>query len=390
MGKNWRKKMIAAVVVLMAAVLLCTACCRMCRTPAVSAAATADGSGRVSLLETGSATAEQAPPPAPPPALPVAVLSGTPEQTGKQAGELLAPQIRTILSLVRLSPQFHLTGKEAALLEANIPAAHLAELEAMARAAGVDRNRLVSANVALDTLCSALVTGADGKGPVRVGRNMDFFPGGLLGPATVLAVRRQPGLHAFAAVTWPGYGGVVTGMNDAGVTVAILQNYGSPKEPRAGTPAAFRAREILETAGTLEEAAACFRSGPVASCHFLLLADAKNACVVWQDAEGDFHRQNAANGWLAWSNGKPDAQQRQHDGRAERLAALIAAPPPPERVTDAWLRATITGVRLKAINAQVMLLNPAALTLDLARARPFRSAGTQPWLRVELKPLLGK
>jgi hypothetical protein len=179
-------------------------------------------------------------------------------------------------------------------------------------------------------------------------------------------------------------------MNDAGVTVAILQNYGSPKTPHAGTPVAFRAREILEKSATLEEAATCFRSGSVASCHFLLLADAKNACVVWQDAEGTFHRHNPENGWLAWSNGKPDAAEAQHDSRAERLAEIVAVPPLPARVTDDWLKETIAGVRMKTINAQVMVLNPATLSLELARARPFRAAGTQPWLRVELKPLFGK
>ena len=388
MTKPWKKRIVAAAAALMVAVLLCPACCRMCQPPPVQPGTVADGAGRVLLLAPEAGDRAVGKPQ--PPALPAAVLSGTPEQMGRQAGELLAPQMLRLLQLVGLSPQFKLSAAEGAALEKGIAPAHLTELEAMARAAGVDRDRLVSANVALDTLCSVLVTGADGRGPVRVGRNMDFFPGGLLGPATVLVVRRQPGLHAFAAVTWPGYGGVITGMNDAGVTVAILQNYGSPKTPRDGTPAAFRAREILEKSVTLEEAVACFRSGPVASCHFLLLDDARNACVAWQDAEGKFHRQNAENGWLAWSNGRPDAQQRQHDGRAERLAALTTAPPPPEQVTDAWLKEAISGVRLKTINAQAMLLNPAELTLELARARPFRAAGTQPWLRVELKPLLGK
>ena len=391
-GKTW---MLAGALGVMVAGVLCPACCRMVMPPAVRPLMLPGGLGRCFVIEPALAAAPVASETETrlvakenplPPGLPVAELVGPAAEMGRQAGELLAPQIRSMIRLVGVNPQFSVSKAELDLLTAGIAPEHLAELEAMATASGIEPRRLVSANVALDTLCTVLACGANGKGPVRVARNMDFFPAGALGPTTILVVRKPQGRHAFAAVSWAGYGGVITGMNDAGVTVAILQNRGSRKKVRVGMPIAFRARQVLENAGTLAEAAACFQATPVASSHFLLIADAKDACVLWQDAAGTFHRRNADNGWLAWSNGRPDVAARQSDARAKKLAEAIAAAP--ESVTDAWLKEVITSVRLKAINAQVMLLKPAELSLELARARSVHAAGTQPWLNVELKRLL--
>lgn len=317
--------------------------------------------------------------------LPVAEWRGSEAQMGAQAGQLLGSPMRHLIGMVRLSPQFRISDADLATMEKHIRPEHLAELAAMAKAAGIDGQRLLTANVALDTLCTVLVTGADGTGPVRVARNMDFFPAEFLGPASVVVVRRPPGKHAFAAVSWPGYGGVISGMNDAGVVACILQNLGSDQTVRDGTPIAFRAREILETAGNLEQAAAAFAAAPLASSHFVMLADSRHACVVWQDNGNIFHRKDATNGWLSWSNGNPDADGKQDDRRALCLAGVCAAPPQGP-VSDDWLKAQIIQVRLKALNAQVMLFNPRDLSLEVACASFWRGAGHRPWTRVDLKP----
>jgi hypothetical protein len=169
-------------------------------------------------------------------------------------------------------------------------------------------------------------------------------------------------------------------MNDVGVTVAILKNNSGSRQSANGTPIAFRAREILENASNVDEAAKLFADRPVASNHFLLLADPGHACIVWQDADGKVHRRDPSNGWLAWSNGEPDSAGIQHEKRALRLATAISAVP--ENVTDNWLKKNIVDVRLRMINAQVMLLKPAERSLELATAKPWRAAGTQPWIRI--------
>ena len=355
-----------------ATVGMCALFCQGCAPAPVKPSPSSQGGGGV-ILAAG---------------VPVAKVSGSPKEIGIQMGSLLGPQMRTIVRQILLSPQFWMSDATVAKLAEHIRPAYRVELEAMADAAGIRREELLKANVSLDTLCTVLVCGADGKGPTRIGRNMDFFPAGILGPATVVLVRHPQGARAFAAVTWPGYGGVITGMNDAGVTAAILLNFGSGHAVRPGTPVAFRAREILEEAATLQQAVDSFGRSPVASGHFLLLADARNACIVWQDADGKVHRRDAEGGWLAWSNGQPDEQNHQHEWRAECLAKAIASSPAP--VTDLWLKQTIVAVRLKAINTQVMLLKSADLSLELARARLASSAGAEPWVRLNLAGVLGQ
>ena len=72
---------------------------------------------------------------------------------------------------------------------------------------------------------------ADPDSPLlRVARNMDFFPAKLLGPGTVLTVWRRPGVRTVIGVGWPGYAGIVSGMNDAGLSVCILLQHGAPAE----------------------------------------------------------------------------------------------------------------------------------------------------------------
>ncbi|MFA4943361.1 MAG: C45 family peptidase [Lentisphaeria bacterium] len=355
------------------AALLLVAACTATAPPAIRERTLAPGPGSVALRQ----------------GVPLAETQGGPAELGRQQGELFGDQIRTLLKLVRFSPQFAVAAADVAKLEGRIAPAHRREMQQMAAAAGVPYARLLAANVALDTLCTVLVAGADGAGPVRIARNMDFFPPHLLGPATVVLLRRPAGAHAFASIGWPGYAGVITGMNEHGVTVAILQNHGSTKEVRAGTPVAFRAREILERAADAEQGAAIFAAGPVASSHFLLVADARTACVRWQDAAGRFHRRDAANGWLPWSNGEPDAAGVQHDRRARELAAAIAGLAGGAPAADGpWLKRTLAGVRLPLLNAQAMLLLPGERRLELARARGAHPAVAGPWIRLDLAPAL--
>ena len=312
--------------------------------------------------------------------LPIVRLTGDGTEMGRQFGALCGVKAKKLLTLLKDSPEFRASPADIARAEKSLPVEYLKEIEALAKGAGISRDSAIAANVALDSLCTVLVAGADGRGPVCIARNMDFFPAGLLGPATTVVVRTPVGRHAFSAVSWPGYSGVITGMNDIGLTVAILKNNTGVRQSAIGTHIAFRAREILEETSNVEEAVTLFATHPVASNHFLLLADTAHACIVWQDADGRVHRRDPSNGWLAWSNGEPDSADQQHEKRALALASAISSAP--ERVTDAWLKKNIIAVRLRTINAQVMLLKPSERSLELARAKPWRAAGTQPWVSV--------
>ena len=129
---------------------------------------------------------------------------------------------------------------------------------------------MAAVNVLVDTYrggfgCSSLVVAPERNetgGPL-FGRNLDFFTAGELQEYSLVTVFRPAGKHAFVSVGFPGMIGCLTGMNDAGLTVAVHEVFfsgdGSSIFNPSGTPYTFTFRRILEECTTVEEAKACLR-----------------------------------------------------------------------------------------------------------------------------------
>ncbi len=92
---------------------------------------------------------------------------------------------------------------------------------------------------------------ADGK--LLLGRNFDFYVGDEFAEEKIVAFINPDKGHKFMMYTWGGMIGVVSGMNEKGLSVTI--NAGKSKIPLvAKTPISLVAREILQYAATTEEA----------------------------------------------------------------------------------------------------------------------------------------
>jgi hypothetical protein len=122
-------------------------------------------------------------------------------------------------------------------------------------------------------------------GHALLARAFDFEAGDVFDRDKVVFLVREPGRIPFASVGWPGFVGVVSGMNREGVAVVV--HGGRAGTPRtAGIPVVFSLRETLATAKTVDEAVATLSSHEVLVSHIVIVTDPSGRSAVVERAPG--------------------------------------------------------------------------------------------------------
>lgn len=125
--------------------------------------------------------------------------------------------------------------------------------------------------------CSSFASwgGNTKDGKLLIGRNFDFYAGDDFAKNKIIAFVEPEDGHKFMSVTWGGMIGVVSGMNDQGLTVTI--NAGKSQFPLvAKTPVSLVTREILQYASTIEEAIAIAKKREVFVSESIFVGSAKD------------------------------------------------------------------------------------------------------------------
>jgi hypothetical protein len=315
--------------------------------------------------------------------VPVLVLRGKPAEMGEQFGKLAivnAPDIgglhERFLKDSGQEKRWPFLAGMAGLLKPNFPPHVLAEVEAAAKASDRELPLLLFANTVADLSsgmgCSTVVVGKDRSatgGPV-FGRNFDWLPTQGITEHTLVVVYKGEGKRAFAAVTVSPIAGVISGMNDAGLSVTMNEirlkaSKDAAKFDWKGTPILLAFRRVLEECGTVAEAEKLLRGMTRTTTCCMTICD-KDGGAVFEVTPTNLEVRAAENGVCCCTN---HFRTDKLGGEAKcwryaKLAPLQADGGAKLGVAD--LFAALDGVSQGKSTLQSMVFEPADRVLHLA------------------------
>jgi hypothetical protein len=335
--------------------------------------------------------------------IPVLIVEGTPEEMGKQEAALIARPLQTLLKFPRelikkegseaLWPLILATAKG---MEPQFPPDHLKELDALAKEAKADRDLLLLGNTFADISkaagCSSLIVGKERSrtGAPLFGRNLDYPTLGYLEQYSLVTVYRAKGKHAFASIGFPGMIGCLSGMNDAGLALAVHEvrktKDGSAHLDPKGIPYTLAFRRILEECGTVAEAEKLLRGMKRTTMLNLSVCDPNGGAIFEITTKNVVVRKPEAD--ICTCTNHFVSKELGAGVGCDRLPKLDAAREAKEKIGLDEVAKKLDGVNQGSGTLQTMVFEPATLKLHLAIGKCPSSA--LPLKEVDLAPLLKK
>ncbi|MCX8155347.1 MAG: C45 family autoproteolytic acyltransferase/hydrolase [Verrucomicrobiae bacterium] len=327
----------------------------------------------------------------------VLFVKGTPEEMGRQHGVLLRKQVRSlvdqILYGVGVGSSFE-KGRwffgeiEQAQARLKVDERYLREMDALAQAAGLEREEVRLANFFPELFhCSgfALFGKATQGGRMYHGRILDYLKGVGLEQNAVVMVMQPADAYAWVNVGYAGFVGTVTAMNEK--QVAIGEMGGRGEGLWDGKPMAQLMREVMERAATLDEAVSIMRRGPRTCEYYYVISDAKSRKAVGIAATPDTFETI----WPGQSHPRlphafADVVLMSAGDRYETLAARVRENYGKFDATSA--RALMNRPVCMGSNIQSVLFEPDTLDFWVANADSQNVASHTRYTRYNLKRLL--
>jgi hypothetical protein len=340
--------------------------------------------------------------------LPVLTVAGTPEEIGTAVGLLaLRPGKRMAGYPDDVLREFYLSVLRWPLVLAGrqmvkqFPPEYRWEMEAMAAAAEVERDSVVLGNTMFDLkkviACSAVLvdSGRSVTGGALLGRNLDYPPLGYAHEYSLVTIYHPKGTrHAFATVGFPGLVGCLSGINDAGLAVAVLEvaqcKTSEKRFDPNGLPYALCYRRLLEECSTIAEAQALLEKMRRTGLSNLVVADREGVATFEISPERVVVRRGV-NGTCVAANHFCSEELRPSVGinffsTYDRFEALTKVGEVKRKLGPEDLQVGLHEACAKTFTLQTMVFECATLRLHLACGMIPSSAGEMKVL--ELGPLL--
>ncbi|MDR3134103.1 MAG: C45 family peptidase [Prevotellaceae bacterium] len=157
-----------------------------------------------------------------------------------------------------------------------------------------------------------------------IGRNFDFYVGEQFAENKIVAFYNPAKGYKFAMITWAGMTGVLSGMNEKGLTVTI--NAAKSSVPTsAATPISILCREILQYAATIDEACAIAnRRATFVSESILIGSAADNRAMIIEKSPDKTGRYQPQKDWLVCANHYQSETFRDDKRNIENIAAGVS------------------------------------------------------------------
>ncbi len=231
--------------------------------------------------------------------LPVLILKGDPYHAGYEEGRLLAPEIKAgtdqIFRYFRRELKVplagrviinHLLDRAWKQMEPYVSYEEYLYMKGLAAGSGLPWRavrRVHAMPEVYPTWCTngAYWGDATAGGRLIAIRNLDWNRAIGIHRRAAVKMVRIPGHHAYVNIGYYGFAGVLSGMNEKGISIGQIGAV-SADETMRGVPMPFLIKRILEEAGSVEEAAEILRKADRTRGYNYVIADAvrKEAAAI--------------------------------------------------------------------------------------------------------------